>query len=206
MTIQLQKRIFSALLWLTIALFIACLAFAGWAKWFKAPWLRYQNLPFPTMAETIRPGEAMPLSVERCNDTNSTQTYSTTHTLVNADTGGTELMPDVILSIEPGCHRTTSRINKSSLKIPPGQYYVKGDALIDGTFDIQKVRWYSEIFRILPSLPTNDPLGIPGPAGPAGKTGATGKTGASGVSGAAGATGATGATGAKGSFWGGNGK
>ena len=191
------SRIFHALLGLASMLFCACIGLAIWAKWFEPSWLSYQNLPFPAKITQVYPGDALPLEVERCNATNETQTYNTTHNLRNEKTHRSDMLQDKKTEVEPGCHRDTSRLNMIPIKTPPGIYSVWGTGMIQMRIGEREISWYSEKFEVLPA---KDVVGIPGPAGPQGKTGATGKTGASGVTGA---TGSTGATGPKGTFWGG---
>jgi hypothetical protein len=195
-----KKRTFNGLLILTSLLALTCLSLAVWAKYFESPWLRYQNLPFPTAVTlaTVYPGEAVELSVERCNDSNKMQTYSTSHSIRNETTGMSEMLPDVLLSVEPGCHRTRSKINVIPPKEKPGVYTVWGVALIDMRIGTRAVSWYSEKFEVLPPKPPVVILqllpALPGPPGPPGPAGKPGKHGDQGPQGA---------VGPKGTFWGG---
>lgn len=183
--------------------FGALLAIAGalymYATRIEQPYLYYQNLPFPTETKVIA-GDAVLLAVERCSRADEVRSYGTTHTLTDVDSRQSVLMPNVQVSIEPGCHRSISKINVIPSDTKSGRYVVSGVAAVDGVFVIHRVPWYSEPFDVIAApLAAKGEPGAPGIAGPAGAKGATGATGRQGTDGA---TGATGAAGAKGSFWG----
>ena len=55
------------------------------------------------------------------------------------------------MSIQPGCHRGVSKLNKLPEKISPGEYRISGVALVPGSVLRFDVPWYSEPFEI-----TND--------------------------------------------------
>lgn len=182
---------------LASALAVSCIGIGIWAKYYELPWLYYQNLPFPTMMPQVYPGDVAPLQVERCNSSGEKKLYNTTHNLRNEKTGLSEMLPDRRIDIDPGCHRTISKINTVPLTTKPGIYTVWGTGVIQMRIGEREVPWYSEKFEVLPAKPPL--LGIPGPPGADGADGAAGKQGKTG---ATGNTGATGATGAKGTFWG----
>ncbi|WCD44268.1 hypothetical protein Tiera_012 [Polaromonas phage Tiera] len=115
----------------------------------EQPYLYYQNLPFPVLGE-VHAGKAAPMSVERCNDTDTAQMYPTTHTLKNSATGAEIIFPDVWISIQPGCHRSTSLLNKLPEGTPPGRYTFYGLAIVPGLLVSHKIKWYSEEFEVLP--------------------------------------------------------
>lgn len=180
------------------------LAIAGalymYATRIEQPYLYYQNLPFPIGSQVIA-GEAVHLAVERCSRADETRSYGTTHTLTDADSKQSVLLPNVEVSIEPGCHRSISKINVIPPDTKSGRYFVSGVATVEGAFVTHRVPWYSEPFDVVAAPPAakGDP-GAPGAAGPAGKVG---KTGDKGDKGSDGATGATGRQGAAGNgFWG----
>lgn len=192
-----MRKVFNSLLITVTALIVFIVTLVVWSTFFEEPYLYYQNLPFPQM-EVAHAGEPVALSVERCSKATKSKTYTTTHSLKNEVTGTSELLPDISLSIEPGCHRSLSRINFIPTKTPVGKYSVYGTAIVETFIGKKEVPWYSEPFEVLPPREKAVVI-IVGPAGPTGATGATGATGKSGTSGA---TGLTGATGASGSFWG----
>jgi hypothetical protein len=172
-----------------------------YATHIEQPYLYYQNLPFPVDTKVIA-GEAVRLSVERCSRADEVRSYPTTHTLTDALTKQSMLLPNVEVSIEPGCHRSISKINVIPPDTKSGRYFVSGVAKIEGAFVTHKVAWYSEPFDVeARAQPMKGEPGAPGVAGPTGAKGATGAAGATGRQGTDGATGATGATGAKGNFW-----
>lgn len=140
-------RTFNALLGAFAAL--ACIAVGSfvWSTYFERPYLHYQNLPFPVLA-TVRAGDAVQLSVERCNSHAVKRTYDTTHTLTNLDTRRDDILPNVTVDIKPGCHRGVSKINLIPANTVPGYYLVSGVAAVDGMFVKHKIAWYSEPFEV----------------------------------------------------------
>lgn len=118
-----------------------------WASRFEAPFLYYQNLPFPVMA-TVHAGDVVQLQVERCNSDSITHKYRTTRKLTNAETGKDDLLPDVEVEIKPGCHRSTSKVNEIPPTTTPGTYIVGGIAEVEGRFRRHQIPWYSEPFQV----------------------------------------------------------
>lgn len=149
--IHARMSIFNALLKLFAVLLFTCLGLLVWSKYWELPGVFYQNLPFPVEVEQVMSGETVPLNVERCNRTSKVLSYLTTHTLVNLDTGAAELLPDVTLSIDPGCHRVSQRLNLIPRETTSGRYMLKGVALIPGLFEIHPIPWYSEQFIVVAS-------------------------------------------------------
>ena len=143
-------RCFSWMLRLVVVLGIGCLLFVSWGLWFEKPWLRYQNLPFPPAAEKVKAGEAVVLSVERCSDAPVTETYRTTHGIQSAKDQKAILLPDVVVSVDPGCHRDASKINVVPKGTAPGRYVAFGVALVPGLIRTFAVPWYSEEFEVVP--------------------------------------------------------
>ena len=146
-----RMSIFNALLKLFAVLLFTCLGLLVWSKYWELAGLFYQNLPFEVRAEQVMSGEAVPLNVERCSRLSKPFSYLTTHTLINLDTRATELLPDVTVSIDPGCHRITQRINTIPRETASGRYMLKGTALVPGFFEIHPVSWYSEQFIVVAS-------------------------------------------------------
>jgi hypothetical protein len=142
-------RIFYPMLGTVMGMTVLISGLFAWSTWFETPYLYYQNLPFPTQ-EKVHAGDAVKLSVERCSRAGQTKTYMTTHTLRNETTGAPTLLPDVSVSIEPGCHRSNSRINEIPRKTAPGIYTVSGVAVVETFTSKREVKWYSEPFEVLP--------------------------------------------------------
>jgi hypothetical protein len=183
---MIRARIFNGLLGLTAVLITVSIGLSIWAKYIEPPWLKIRNLPFPAAA-TVSAGEAIELAVERCNSSKKTQTYTITRSLRNEVTGISELLPEVILSIEPGCHRTLSKVNIIPKSQPPGIYSAWGIAIIQMRIGKQEIDWYTDKFEVLPPKPAEIIKVIPGPPG---------KQGPQGI------RGVPGETGPKGTFWG----
>lgn len=142
-------KVFNGLLGLLSVLIMSAAGLYVWANHFEQPYLYYQNLPFPAMA-SAKPGEAVPLSVERCNRTGITQSYNTTHALKPIKPQGSSIiLPSVKVEIAPGCHRSISKINVIPPNTKPGVYSVSGIAEVRGMFRRHEVPWYSEPFEVI---------------------------------------------------------
>ena len=190
-----RTTLFNGLLGTFGALLVIAGALYMYAAHIEEPYLYYQNLPFPGDSPIVA-GEPVSLSVERCNRSSTVKRYGTTHTLTDVESRQTVLLPNVEVSIEPGCHRSISKINIVPVDTKTGRYIVSGVATVDGAFSTHRIAWYSEPFDVIAAPPAA--RGATGAAGPAGAKGATGAAGRQGIDGP---PGATGAQGAKGSFW-----
>lgn len=132
---------------------LASLAFFAYFYAFETPYLTYENLPFPS--QTIAyPGEVVPLQVKRCNASDSIKNYNTTHGLERLDghnrpRGEYYTLPDVNVSIPPGCSVATSMANRLPDSIPPGRYKLYGTAEIRGLLRSHYVDWYSQPFEVI---------------------------------------------------------
>jgi hypothetical protein len=143
-----RATLFNGLLGVLGSLIIVAGALYMYATHIEQPYLYYQNLPFPTEMRVVA-GEAVPLSVERCNRTSTAKSYSTTHILTDAATKQPTILPNVQVSIEPGCHRSLSKINVIPADTKPGHYTVSGIATVEGTFGWHRIAWYSEPFEVI---------------------------------------------------------
>lgn len=144
-----EKTTFSILVWLSAFMAAACGLLIFYAFYIELPYLAYQNRPFPPTVSHIVAGNPIPLTVERCSSSDAEKSYTTTHALRNETSGLTTLLPDVRVSIKPGCHRTTSKINVSPDGLSPGTYTVYGVAIIEGSFRKFNIPWNSEPFEII---------------------------------------------------------
>lgn len=134
---------------------LAVMACLGWAYYFERSYLYYVNSPFPT-STPVHAGEPVELIVERCSRSRTRRAYMTTHSLRNVATGAIELLPDVWVDIEPGCTRSTSRINLIPKGTAPGTYTVSGTARVEGLVMTHRVPWTSRPFQVLPALPAKE--------------------------------------------------
>lgn len=116
-------------------------------------YLEYRNIPFPPQMATVAAGSVAPLSVERCNLDSRSHNYLTTHALRNVKTGLVILMPDVTITIDPGCTRAVSRINLVPDATPPGRYYIYGTAETKGTIRTFHLPWHSQEFDVVDKTP-----------------------------------------------------
>ncbi len=141
---------FNWLLRVFVTMFLISATLYIYATRIERPYLSYQNLPFPPLLERVRPGEIVPLSVERCSSAKVIKAYRTTHALRNVKTRELEIQTDVQVTIDPGCHRGVSKINLIPLGTKPGIYTAVGIATVEGAFTKHEVPWYSEPFEVIP--------------------------------------------------------
>jgi hypothetical protein len=66
--------------WYVLA-FLSLFGMGAWYGWLEPPFLTYRNLPFPVVREP-RPGEAVLLTVWRCNADDHERSYAISHVLV----------------------------------------------------------------------------------------------------------------------------
>lgn len=142
-----HSRIFPGLVWLFLLMGMTSIGLFAYSL-VEPPPLTYQNRPFPVLTEKVRPGSAVQLSAERCSSADSVTTYGTTHALRNEKTKMVILLPDMKLSIDPGCHSSISRINVVPESTPPGMYAAFGIATVDGFFKSHRAAWNSEVFEV----------------------------------------------------------
>ncbi|MGI4936561.1 MAG: hypothetical protein ACRYF5_07420 [Janthinobacterium lividum] len=193
-----QSKVLNGLFKVTSVTCVIVASLLVYSTFFAAPFLYYQNLPFNVISKAY-PGQVVELAVERCSRSDKAQSYSTTHSIKNTRTNVSVLLPQLDVSIEPGCHRSTSKLNIVPPDTRPGTYIVWGVATIDnGFFGNSKVEWYSEPFEVLAKESAAPVVQII-----AGADGADGKRGPPGPRGASGPQGPPGPPGPPGkSFWG----
>lgn len=141
-----------------VCMLAAIVAFTAYATFFEKPWLEYRNLPFPPLSLTrpldtgeilkVSPGEVVPLEVARCNLSHSNQTYLTTHAVMNVETKTPYILDDALVSLDPGCRKGVSLLNKLPQNIPPGKYIVFGTAQVRGIAKMIYVDWFSGPFNV----------------------------------------------------------
>lgn len=155
MTGPSQPRLFSALLLTAVALMLTVLACVLWSSAYERPYLSYRNLPFPA-AHAVEAGNPVELHVVRCNNSRRKQTYLTTHELRDLRSGQVALLPEVMVSLAPGCTESTSRVNVIPRGTAPGRYMVSGIALVEGVVSDHRVAWESQPFDVLPGSPAEE--------------------------------------------------
>lgn len=144
------RRLSICLTWIVLAGILAVGMLPTYFLLLERPYLSYRNLPFPVVAQPVRPGDTVSLNVARCNSDRIPHNYATTHSVQNLDTGVVLLLPDVEVMILPGCTIGESRINKLPDHLFPGRYRVYGMAEVRGTLRTHYIDWYSEPFTVLP--------------------------------------------------------
>lgn len=144
---MIKLKVFNGLLGVAAAMLASLALIFVWANYIEKPYLSYENLPFQVMTKP-KAGEVVELLVERCNNSKKTQSYNTTRAVLNLKTKEVITLADARVSIDSGCHRGVSRLNKLPDKLPAGLYKISGVALIQGSILRFEVPWYSEPFEI----------------------------------------------------------
>lgn len=129
-----------------VPLLTAC--FFAYKAWTAEPWLVYRNLPFPPTVQQVAPGEIVPLRVVRCNNSDTSQTYSIARTLEGAQ-GISYVLDDTIVQIEKGCTDQISLANRIPKDVAPGRYRIIGLTAIQGTIRTIYVPWTSLQFDVV---------------------------------------------------------
>ena len=146
-----MQRILNYLLFATSALALACAGIVAWAMFIERPFLSYHNLPFPPELQRVKPGQVMPLTVERCSTASSIESYTVTHEL--RETTGKRpaiIIPATLVTVMPGCHKSTSLVNIVPGATPPGTYRIHGVAIVQGSLRSFAVPWSSQPFEVTP--------------------------------------------------------
>jgi hypothetical protein len=134
----------------TAVLVTASSAMMVWFCVGEEPWLAYTNSPFPqTLKQPVKPGDAVSLSIGRCNTDSRTHTYLFAHALISLDSA----RPDVVLesgvaTVKPGCHLDEARANVLPVTTRPGKYKIGGVTEVNGTLRSFAVPWSSESFEV----------------------------------------------------------
>ncbi len=118
-----------------------------WAVYLEKPWLEYRALPWEVI-EPVKPGEMVPVIVLRCNHTGERRTYRVTRNLVNVDTGDQIVLPSSDTDIEPGCHRSISKLSLVPSNVPDGTYVLSGLGHAKGRLQVHEVPWTTQRFEV----------------------------------------------------------
>jgi hypothetical protein len=147
-----MERTFRILLWTAAVLLVACIAILAYGLAFEKPFLRYENLPFPAKLQQVKRGEVIPILVRRCSTASEDRFYDVTHELRSQSDPGapTYLMKTERVLIRPGCHESTSMVNRVPPDTPPGTYVATGLGVVDGMLRQLTVPWHSQPFEVLP--------------------------------------------------------
>lgn len=146
-----MERLLNTLLPVFSILGAICGSLLVWAFFLETPFLSYQNLPFPPDLSTVRPGQVMPLTVERCSTARGIESYTVTHELRNerADLPAIT-MPAMLVTVQPGCHKSISLVNLVPAVTPAGVYRIHGVAIVQGSIKSFAVPWSSQPFEVAP--------------------------------------------------------
>lgn len=109
--------------------------------------LSYRNLPLPAHGP-VHAGQAIPLTVMRCNAEPHRLRYTFARNLVNAKTGELYALPSGDTFVDPGCRTIPSNLNVVPLGVPAGHYYIDGISEVDGEYGHYVVSWRSAEFDV----------------------------------------------------------
>lgn len=126
-------------------------AFGVYQFFYKAPYLSYENLPFPVLSKEVRAGGTVPVLVKRCNNDDVPHTYTLARTLERVNTPHRKryTLESQQVYIQPGCDETTSTGAPLPPEIPPGEYRLSGHAEINVGLRTYRIEWYSETFKVI---------------------------------------------------------
>lgn len=116
---------------------------------FEKPKMYYKNLPFPVQPHVLKPGQAVPSYVERCNTDDGLTTYTITRVLQSMDGGESIVLPPIQVILEPGCKASKSLVSVIPYGTKPGTYRMIGKATLDGTVRKFVVDWYTQPFEVV---------------------------------------------------------
>lgn len=112
--------------------------------------LYYVNSPFPALKSPVKPGDTLPLLIERCNRTNQPVIYNFMRTMIPVD--DPELLPVAMTPagtlLPPGCEKVDSQLNPIPMFTPSGRYYIKGVTVVQGRWRTFTVEWSTEPFDV----------------------------------------------------------
>lgn len=133
--------------WSGITILLGALGYFGLAE---QPYLSYGNLPFPVLTPIVKPGQAVQLTVSRCNDDSRQRVYGIARTLVPLAPGlKAYVLPSGSASVDPGCTTAISSVNVIPLGVPPGRYWIQGSAEVNGSIRTFVVAWRSMPFEVI---------------------------------------------------------
>lgn len=120
-----------------------------WALYFEAPYLTYQNIPFPrSTTDIIQPGGTVGTEITRCNSSNQSLIYNSTKFLINEETLTVTEFPVLSVFVLPGCKTSNFSGTRLPLDIPPGIYHFYGVSTVSGGYISHAVPWYSQSFPV----------------------------------------------------------
>lgn len=111
--------------------------------------LTYKNLPFPVVEKRIyRPGEVVPILVNRCSNAPGTNIYTVTRGFNNTQNSRVIVLDSTRAAIKYGCITTVSSMHQIPKDLPPGNYTIVGTTEIQDVFGIKVLNFESESFTV----------------------------------------------------------
>lgn len=136
---------------LALLMMLATCAILIYLLFIERPPIRYTNLPFPVTNKAVRAGDVIPLTISRCNDSNTRTTIFSSRLLENTSNDQGVIVLEIIgLWVPPGCVTETVSTNRIPKSVQPGTYRISGIATVPGLIRNFFVPWHSEPFTVLP--------------------------------------------------------
>ena len=160
MNIRFLQKV-RASLWVAVtALMLSIAAIFAYSNLIEKPFLSYKNLPFPVDQKVVQGQTAMAVGT-RCNSSDQVERYTSKRQLKRENSSQPTLfLPDMEVSVEPGCHPVQTRSNVIPDDLPPGFYRFMGTATVHGLIKDHVVAWNTDVFEVL-AKPTTQPKDTP---------------------------------------------
>lgn len=144
------QKVFITLVVILSLMVCGTMASAAYYVYFETPYLSYPELPFKVIEQPVKAGDAVKLTIKRCNSSSKTRIYTLSHVLVEEwPELGYTLLPATAVSLTPGCTTSISTVNVTLKNTKPGRYHVEGVAEITGTIRSMSVDWTSDPFEVV---------------------------------------------------------
>ncbi len=123
----------------------------GYVNYIDVPDLTYENLPFPVANKTVVAGQIVPITISRCNHSDTAIVYTITRGIQNLDTQAAQGLAPNSRILEPGCSESTSYANRTPDGLPEGNYRLFGATILPGRYTKDhSIVWYSAPFKVIP--------------------------------------------------------
>lgn len=147
-----MNRFFKSLLSLYSLTAILQFSFMGYFYYLmnEPSWVHFENIPFPTKKKVYHAGERVAFDLQRCSDKKIRSGYTITREFFSYDTKKSIFLDSTDIPIEPGC--TTVESHSTVLPgieaLPPGEWVLRGDAIIPGTINRVLKPWTTDKFTV----------------------------------------------------------
>jgi hypothetical protein len=146
----LQKLILgiTVFLWAAVA---ALTATAFYAVVLDQPYLSYPTNPMPTVGDTFKAGDVVPITIVRCNNSGQAKALVGSKALVNVTHPAAVEPVLILINAEPGCTTPfVSTNNRLPDDLAPGIYRYVGNVPVNGFLRTFEVQWQTQEFEVTP--------------------------------------------------------